>query len=108
MLAGQGATEETRLVLKEEGIDANQHRSRRMTQEMIRSSDLILVMEEIHRAKVLELAPESGNRLFLLKEFAKINDGSLNITDPMGSSLKFYEDTFSIIKDAVERIAKII
>ena len=56
----------------------------------------------------MELAPEARNRLFLLKEFAKINNGSLNISDPIGSSLEFYEDIFSIIKDAVERIAKII
>jgi protein-tyrosine-phosphatase len=65
-------------------------------------------MEDIHQHKILELAPEAGNRLFLLKEFAKINDGSLNILDPMGNSLEFYEDVFVTIKEAVERIAKII
>jgi protein-tyrosine-phosphatase len=108
MLSGLGASEETRLVLKEEGIDANMHRSRRVTQDLVRSSDLILVMEEIHRQKILELAPEARNRLFLLKEFAKINNGGLDISDPIGSSLEFYEDIFAIIKDAVERIAKII
>ena len=108
MLSGLGASEETREVLKQEGIDANMHRSRRVTQDLIRSSDLILVMEGIHREKVLELAPEARNRLFLLKEFAKINNGSLDIPDPIGNSLEFYEDTFDIIKDAVERIAKII
>jgi len=108
MLSGLGASEETREVLKEEGIDANMHRSRRVTQDLVRSSDLILVMEEIHRQKILELAPEARNRLFLLKEFAKINNGGLDIPDPIGSSLEFYEDIFAIIKDAVERIAKII
>ncbi|MCK9572058.1 MAG: L-threonylcarbamoyladenylate synthase [Candidatus Omnitrophica bacterium] len=106
--SGQGASEETRQILKNEGIDVNAHRCRRLTQELVRSSDLILVMENIHQSKVLELAPEAGNRLFLLKEFAKINDGSLNILDPMGNSLEFYEDVFVTIKEAVERIAKII
>ena len=108
MLPGLGASEETQEVLKEEGIDVRAHRSQRVTRELINKSDIILVMEKLHEDKVLQIAPEAKNRLFLLKEFAKINDSDLNIFDPMGGSLEFYQDTFAIIKDAVERISKII
>jgi len=108
MIAGLGASTETREVLKNEGIDISGHRSQRVTKEMVDSSDIILAMESMHEARILELAPEAKNRLFLLKEFANMDDSNLDILDPIGGSLEFYENTFQIIKDAVERISKII
>ena len=108
MFSGMGASEETREVLREEGMDVSGHRSRKVELEELRRADLILVMESIHEEKILQIAPEAKNRLFLLKEFAKINESNLNITDPMGSSREFYVQTFAMIKDAVEKVAKII
>ena len=108
ILAGLGASTETREVLKNEGIDVGSHRSQRVTKEMVGRSDIILVMESMHENRILQLAPEVGNRLFLLKEFAKMDDSNLDIVDPIGGSLEFYENTFHTIKDAVERISKII
>ena len=108
ILGGLGASVETREVLRNEGIDVSGHLSSRVTKEMVDRSDLILVMETTHENAILELAPEAKNRLFLLKEFAKMGDNSLDIADPAGSSLEFYQDTFRTIKEAVERISKII
>ena len=65
-------------------------------------------MERLHEKRILELAPEVKNRLFLLKEFAKIDDNNFDIADPIGKSIEFYENTFAIIKEAVERISNII
>ena len=108
MLVGMGASQGTREVLKKEGIDVGAHRSQRVTKELVERSDIILVMEKAHEDNILQFAPEAKNRLFLLKEFAKINDNNLEITDPMGGSAEFYVNTFKTIKDAVERISKII
>jgi len=106
--ADMGASASTREVLAQEGMNVAGHRSQRVTQELVDRSDIILVMEDVHEDQILQFAPEVKNRLFLLKEFAKINDSNLNITDPVGSSLEFYQDTFLVIKDAVERISKIL
>ncbi len=105
---GMGATEETREVLAQEGIDVLAHRTKRVTKELVAESDIILVMEKIHEERILQFAPEVKNRLFLLKEFAKINDSNLNIADPIGGTFAFYQEIFSTIKDAAERISKII
>jgi len=107
-LAGMGASEETREVLAQEGIDVLAHRTKRVNKELADESDIILVMEKIHEEKILQFAPEAKNRLFLLKEFARINDSNLNIADPIGGTFEFYQEIFSTIKDAVERISKII
>lgn len=107
-LEGMGASEQTRQVLAAEGMDVTGHSTKRVTKGLIDGSDIILVMEKIHEERILQLAPEAKNRLFLLKEFARINDSHLNIADPIGGSFKFYQEAFTTIKDAVERISKII
>lgn len=108
MLGGMGATEATKEVLAREGIDVSAHRSQKISDEIVRKSDLILVMEKMHEERVLQLAPEARNRVFLLKEFARIHNSNLNIEDPIGKPLGFYEQTLEIIKEAVERIIELI
>jgi protein-tyrosine phosphatase len=109
MLGGLTATEEVKELLAREGIDVSAHRSQRVTPDMIKKSDIILVMEKMHEKRILELVLEAKNRLFLLKEFAKINNNNeLDIADPIGRSYEFYAQTFGIIKEAIERISNLI
>lgn len=108
MLGGLGATQQTIELLRREGIDVSSHRSQAITKNMIKKSDIILVMERIHEQRILQLVPEVKNRLFLLKEFAMIGDNDLDIIDPIGRPIEFYEETFALIKEAIERVSKII
>lgn len=108
MLKGMGATQEAKELLAGEGIDVSAHRSQRVTKDIIKKSDIILVMERLQEKRILELAPEAKNRLFLLKEFAKIRDNNLDIGDPIGMSIEFYKETLAIIKETIERIGSII
>lgn len=103
-----GASHETRSVLEREGINVEGHKSSKVTSLMIKKSDIILVMERMHEEKILELVPQAKVRLFLLKEFAKIEDASLDIRDPIGKPVEFHESTFSIIKEAINRVVKIL
>jgi L-threonylcarbamoyladenylate synthase len=105
---GMPATGETKEVLRKEGIDVNQHRSKRISAQLVHTADIILVMEKLHEDRVCELFPEVKNRVFLLKEFAKISSQNLDIADPIGRSLDFYEATSREIKNAVARIAELI
>jgi protein-tyrosine phosphatase len=108
MLANLGASLETQELLKQEGVDVSSHRSKKVTIDMLKKTDIILVMEKMHEEKILHLAPTVKNRLFLLKEFAKIGNNNLDILDPIGKNRQFYERVFVIIKEAIERIADII
>jgi protein-tyrosine-phosphatase len=66
-------------------------------------------MERLHEQRIIQIAPEAKNRVYLLKEFAKIEDNnSLDIADPIGKPMEFYEMTFGIIKEAVERVSQLI
>lgn len=108
MLESLGASFDTQELLKQEGIDVSEHRSKKLTVEMLKKSDIILVMERAHEERIIQMAPEVRNRLFLLKEFAKIKDNDLDIPDPIGRNRQFYEKVFAIIKEAVEEVAQII
>ncbi|MBI5144743.1 MAG: hypothetical protein HZA27_00990, partial [Candidatus Omnitrophica bacterium] len=108
MLGGLGPTEETKELLSKEGIDVSGHFSQKVTSQMLKKSDIILVMERLQEERVLELAPQVKNRVFLLKEFAKIDDNNLDVADPIGKSAEFYAQTFGLIKEAMERIIKLI
>jgi len=100
---------ETIELLKNEGLDVSGHLSQSITPLMIKKSDLIFVMEQLHEKRIRELAPNIKNNVFLLKEFAKIDIGqTLDIPDPIGKPLEFYKYIFSLIKEAIERIANII
>jgi tRNA threonylcarbamoyl adenosine modification protein (Sua5/YciO/YrdC/YwlC family) len=106
--AGMAVTFETQKLLEEEGIDVSKHKAEQLTDVMVKKADLILVMQKHHEDSVLRKYPFAKNRLYLLKEFAKIDDGDLNIPDPMGMSEGFYKKVFLIIKQAIERISQLI
>lgn len=108
MTAGLRATEATIEVLRRADIDVSGHASQGLTVSMIKKSDLILVMEKMHENRILQLVPQAKNRLFLLKEFAKIDSNNLDINDPIGRPIEFYEETLDVIREAVERVINLI
>lgn len=103
-----GVSSQTKQVLEKEGIDVEGHKSIKINNLMIKKSDIILAMERMHEEKISEMVPQVKTRVFLLKEFAKIEGNSLDIADPIGQPIEVHQQTFSIIKEAVERILKIL
>jgi len=65
-------------------------------------------MAHAHEERILEMAPQVKNRLFLLKEFAVMKNSDLDVPDPIGRPLEFYAEILSIIKAAVDKIADIL
>ena len=96
---GFPATQETVVVMKEEGVDVSRHRSQRLTPQMIREADRIFVMEKMHRDMVLELVPEAKDKISLLTE-------EQDIPDPIRMSGLFYRNVLSSIRDSVGKIVE--
>ena len=111
-LSGSSPTAETIEVMKKEGVDVSNYKSKRVTEDLIKNSDLILVMKESHKDEIIRRMPEAKNKTYLLKEFElddKIDPpGQSGIPDPIGMPVKYYETSLSIIKKELERIAKIL
>lgn len=107
-IPGMGATEETIELLERDGINAASHRAKRLNEQMVKEADLILVMGEQHEENVLNLYPEAKNKVYLLREFAKIKDAKIDIADPIGQSYNFYRDIYYQIKEAVIKVSQLI
>ncbi len=101
-------TPETLELLAKEGVSMPDKRTRRLDKTLLKSSDIILAMEKHHEERILDFVPEVKNRVFLLKEFVKMQDAILDVGDPIGQGSDFYENTFYVIKEAVNRIVDLI
>ena len=98
-IGGFPATSETIRVMKEEeGVDVSQHRSQRLTVEMVQSSDRIYVMEKIHQEWVLRLEPLAQDKLHLL--------GDSDIPDPIRMSYDFYKNVLTVIRHSLKKITE--
>jgi protein-tyrosine-phosphatase len=111
-VGGFPPTDETVKVMKDEGVDVSSHRSVRLNEEIVKDADLILVMEEGHREFIDSNFPEGSYRTYLLKEYGR-KDGpsypeSPGIADPIAKPIEFYRLAMEIIKDQVDRIAKLL
>ena len=101
---GQPATESSIDVATADGIDLSSHRSRRVTPALLRSADLVLVMERSHLSAVQALGADP-KRTHVLSEWPEPGEGSLPISDPFGASIEAYEECWRRIRRHVKRVA---
>ncbi|UNC93672.1 low molecular weight protein arginine phosphatase [Candidatus Contubernalis alkaliaceticus] len=98
---GDGASVHARKVLKEQGVEVDNHRARMLTPEMVGEADLVLTMTLRHKETVLALMPLAEGRVFALKEycFSGNQQALLDVEDPFGLSLKAYERVIQEFKE---------
>ena len=111
-LDGYPPTDETIEVMKTEGVDVSGFGSTGITDELIKSSDLILVMSRVHRYEVVKRVPVAALKTFLLREYGRSGqDEKLadpDIPDPIGMPVSEYKACLGMIKDDIERVAKLL
>ncbi len=106
--AGTGAwdgapiSEGAYLVGLENGMDLSGHRAQLLTRELVKSADLILTMSSHHRARVAELGGE--DKVHVLGEYAGREEGRTEVTDPFGSDLASYRQTYAELQDIINGV----
>lgn len=93
------------VLLLEAGIDASDHLSRKLTEEMIRDSWLILSMEEKHKEFFAKNYPQYGRKVSTLLEFC---GGEGDIEDPYQESIEKYKIAFKIIEENIDCLIEIL
>ena len=94
---GSPASDGSLLIGLERGFDLSGHRSRQLTENIVASSDLVLVMAPSHLARVRELDPRADAHL--LSGFATGAGDGHTVQDPFGGDLQAYRET----ADDIER-----
>lgn len=100
-----------RQVLREQGIDDDDHRSRLLDEEIVKAADLIIVMEEEQAERIKGQYPEAGEKVRLLKAYLpEPGSGQVagDVKDPYRLSLFHYRLCFAEISLALEELSKCI
>lgn len=110
--AGDTTNEQAQTALAELGLDASEHRSRRVQPLLLEEYDVILAMTSSHQSQLLQLAPHLAGKIFLLKEFATsgqeldgIIEKAYDISDPYGQSLEIYRASRDELAAATKLVA---
>ncbi len=102
-------TDETVTVMREEGVDVSDYKTKNVTADMIKKADLILTMEPVHKDEIVRLVPSAGSKTYLLKEYknqSKINPKGFSVHDPIGQPVEEYRIIRNEIKGEIERFVK--
>ena len=72
------------------GVSLEGHVARQFNSVLGRNSDLILVMEPAHKARIVSMSPELTGKLMLFDQWS----GATGIQDPYRRSREFHEQTY--------------
>ncbi|XKE47218.1 low molecular weight phosphotyrosine protein phosphatase [Halomonas organivorans] len=99
-LVGQGVEPTARELAEADNLDVDAHQARQVTQEMLQSADLILVMSEGQRRAVADLAPAALGKTMLIGRWLDGGKGR-EIPDPYRKSREAFEHVHGLLKEAV-------
>jgi tRNA threonylcarbamoyl adenosine modification protein (Sua5/YciO/YrdC/YwlC family) len=92
-------------VLLEHGIEAKNHTSIMIDNDVIRSSWKIITMTNNHKEDILRRFPGSEEKVFTLGEISKIKG---DIADPWGKDLITYRQCFNEIRERLDKLINIL
>lgn len=78
-----------------EGIDLSAHRSKLVTDELLRQHELILVMERAHIESIQQCTPEVAGRTMLMGHWSDRRE----LADPHRQSIEMYQAVFAQLKE---------
>lgn len=102
-LDGMPASEEAIQVMREYGIDIADHRSKLLTEEILKEADLILTMTESHRKAIVDKFPHYEALVFTINQYIDL-DG--DVIDPFGRGLQAYYETAEQLKEVMTKVAE--
>lgn len=89
--------------------DFENREARQVTPEMLARADLVLVMEEHHRKRLIALSPSETNKIHHLLDFDPAPDQhhcEMGIPDPYRMSGDFYDNVNEIIRRCCDEVVK--
>jgi len=90
--------------LRSRGIEVDlEHRATPLAQSDVENADVIVVMTQLHRQKLLDLHPTAAKKARLLLSYA---DSKEDLSDPLGHPLDVYQACLDSIQSAVQQLAR--
>jgi protein-tyrosine-phosphatase len=90
------------LVCLEHEVDLSRHHARLLTEELVRSHDLVLGMGPHHVERAEALG--AGSKAYLLTSYASNGEVERPIGDPFGGELDLYRETYFELERELNRL----
>lgn len=90
------------------GIDLKSHRSRVLDAETLARADVILVMAQRHKDRILSAYSGFSDRVFLLKEYGSTSGTCEDVDDPFGSDIETYRKCCKELESEITRILPLL
>jgi protein-tyrosine-phosphatase len=100
-LPGNSVTFLAQKVASAHGVDLTGYEAKRLSQELVDWSQLILVMEKSHKDELLTNFTGAADKSYLLRRFARFGSRNRGIADPYGLEYDAYRFCYLDIEDAV-------
>lgn len=107
-MEGNSATELAIDVCRQNNIDISNHKSRHLVAEELADSDLIFVMEPIHKEFLHVFFPQVSQQTFLLGCWPGKECRKGIIKDPVGGKFEIYQKAFQSLYYHINRIIPFI
>jgi tRNA threonylcarbamoyl adenosine modification protein (Sua5/YciO/YrdC/YwlC family) len=92
-------------VMREKDIEINNHRSRRIDEEIVEWADVILCMTSHHMGILSDNYPTHSGKIFLYSTFPSVElHGEYGIKDPVGENVEIYREIRNQIEIAADRV----
>lgn len=103
--SGYPASEHGRNLMREWGMDIQEHRSRVVDETILQGADLVLTMEQGHKEAIRAEFPAVASRVYMLSEMVGFMS---DVRDPYGGPASGYLETAneleSYLEDGFDRI----
>jgi protein-tyrosine phosphatase len=86
--------------MQEKGLDLRNHRSRRISRELLEVYDVVLTMEKNHKEALWSEFPDLSKRIHLLSEMV---GAEFNIPDPIGGTIIDFREIARILDSLLEQ-----
>jgi len=100
---GTPASEGAYLVGLEHGLDLSSHLAQLLTRDVVKAYDLILTMSRHHRTRAQDLGGDG--RTYLLGEYVGLKGPEAEVSDPFGSDIDVYRETYTQLASLIARAA---
>lgn len=104
---GLPASSEAIEVMQEYGLDLSNHKSRQITEDLVKEADIILTMTNSHLFAMLEMFPDYAPIIFTISEYIN-HDGE--VEDPYGRGIEAYHTTAQelafIVNELIDTLLK--
>jgi len=106
-IQGAPASPEAVEAMREIGIDLSGHRSKGLEGHMLKTADLVVVMDRHHLEELAHRFPEGDDERLLIRAFEKgprIDPDAADLEDPIGRPIALYRDQLELIRVCLDHL----